>query len=202
MMWLDHQTGYLDATLAEINELRLDLFTLPNRLTNGDTGALDYANQSLQYANILALERRTIMYEDRELQYDQTWYLQQIYSIMFSSNDNDDQTDDPSDDIPEVDQIETTTANLHDLHSEHKDLIGEYNNDFSLPDTSMYTDEEDPPTLEIQYEFDGWFAGLPDFDIQVDLTPFAGIRLLVHSAVYFLTTIQAIFIIWKELEKK
>lgn len=193
IMWLDLNTSYQDLILDELHKFRADFAQQMGRFINGETGRLDTIAEHVAYANTLTLE-------DREYQFDQTWYLEQIYGLLYAQN-NDEPTPEPGE-YEELETISTDTEDLVGATTDNQGMITEYGHDFSLPDISKNDDTDTPPTIEIQYQFTGMLAGFPEIDIDVDLTPFEPIRNMVHAALYLLITTQAIFIVWRELEKK
>jgi hypothetical protein len=140
-------------------------------------------------------QMQAFMREDRELQYDQNWYLEQLLASGIRIQDGDYVAPNTGDDI----DLGSAASGIAQLPAAHLEAQVEHDQEFGLPDISAYQDNEDPVwELSLQFARD---YGVDINDISVNLSPFEPVRNMVRAAITLIVGLNGIFIVWKELRK-
>ena len=93
------------------------------------------------------------------------------------------------------------TGAIIGLQATHSTEMLEHNQSFALPDLKDYADDQEAPVFDLSLAFAQNF-GINMPNIQVDFSPYAGVRTLVHTALILLTSLNGMFIVWGELKKQ
>ncbi|MHA7812894.1 MAG: thrombospondin type 3 repeat-containing protein [Phycisphaerales bacterium] len=157
----------------------------------GIGGILPDMNQALYDMRGYLAKLDSYALENRQWQHDQTWYLEQLYAATGATPIG------PS--LTPID-FRNASAKIQRMETDFIENMEEHRQIFGLPEIEDYEDSEDP-TWELSMQPIRQY-GLQIDDITIDFTSLQTTRNLVHSAMLILATLNSIFIVWRELEKK
>lgn len=185
----------INVQLSNLNEWMRQLY---DGLLVGDGNSFltTFQNQ-LDDVNDFLAQNQAFTREDLEYQFDQTWYLQQIYNegleVDLGEYDNHH--------TYEYQQFNDSTSAIQRLQIDHKTAISEAGQNFTLPDIESFSDDEAPAVWTLNMAFMSTF-GIQMTPITVDFTPYSALRGIVHTVIYIMVTLNSIFIVWAELKKQ
>lgn len=194
ILWLDFNSSKLDVVNENLFAQRDEMYRFMNDLMYDDRS---YMKTIIRQGYNLSI------YLDRYDQqfHDQTWYLEQLYGLMWDAAQDDDDDDDPIvDDPDQPDDYEfvSGTSAVIGLNSTHETEMSEHGFDFNLPDIEDFSDQPDAPVWDFQVDLPMVSNTL---DIHVDFAPMQPIRNAVSYAMMFLATLHSFRIVTRTLKK-